>query len=422
MDMKKRLLEIKAELRSLRDSLVNAKDEELDGIESKINALESERANLNKKIALLNKAQRAAMSIEDGDDEENKEDEGNEEDGNANPEMRFVAKQGAAPKARKVNDPYNTEEYRKAFMEFACRGTEIPVKFRAATTTSDASAVIPTTILREIISELKTYGNLYAKVRKLNIQGGVNVPILSLKPTATWITANSGTSESSDQKIEAKTNITFSYYGLECKVAQTLLVNVTTLDMFEELFTSLVVEAMVKALDVAIIKGSGSGEPTGITTDLRVPSGNKITLSSTDITKWDEWKKKVFGKMKKSYRQGEFIMAQATFDGYIDGMVDSVGQPIGRVNYGIDGAETYRFGGKNVEIVEDDILKSYEDASSGDVFAIFVNLSDYAINSNMEMTTVRWVDNDTNQIKNKAILIADGKLIDPNGVLLIKKA
>ena len=114
-------------------------------------------------------------------------------------------------------------------------------------------------------------------------------------------------------------------------------------------------------------------------------------------------------------------MAQATFDGYIDGMVDTVGQPIGRVNYGIDGGETYRFGGKNVEIVEDDIIKDYETASAGDVIAIFCDLTDYAINSNMEMRTVRWVDNDTNEIKDKVILIADGKLVDPNGVLLIKK-
>lgn len=418
--MKKRLFEIKAELRSLRDSLANAKDEELDAIEAKINALESERANLAKKIELLNKAQRAAMSIEDGEEDD---EQGEQDGGEENPGIRTIARQGAtSPKTRKANDPYNTEEYRKAFMEYACRGTEIPVKYRALTTTSDASAVIPTTILREIISELKTYGNIYSQVRKLNVQGGVNIPILSLKPTATWITADTGTSESNDQKIEAKTSITFSYYGLECKVAQTLLTNVVTLDMFEELFTSLVVEAMVKALDVAIIKGSGSGEPTGITVDTRVPSGNKITLSSTDIAKWDEWKKKVFAKMKKSYRNGIFIMAQATFDGYIDGMVDSVGQPIGRVNYGIDGRETYRFGGKNVEIVEDDIIKSYTEASSGEVFAVFVNLSDYAFNSNMEMTTTRWVDNDTNQIKNKAILIADGKLVDPNGVLLIKKA
>lgn len=325
---------------------------------------------------------------------------------------------------KKAADPYDTEEYRNAFMAFCKDGTPIPQNLRAnaVTKTTDATAVIPTTILKEIISEVKSYGSLYAAVRKLNVQGGVQIPILSLKPTATWITANTGTSESDDQKLTANTNISFSYYGLECKVAQTLLVNVTTLEMFQELFVSLSVEAMAKALDIAIIKGTGTGQPTGVTVDNRVPTANVITLSADDVASWSAWKKKVFGKMKKSYRNGTFYMAQSTFDGYIDGMVDSNGQPIGRVNYGIEGDERYRFGGKTVETVEDDVIKAYDDATTGEVFAVFFNPSDYAINSNLEMQTVKWVDNDTNEIKNKVILIADGKLVDPYGVLVIKKA
>lgn len=325
-------------------------------------------------------------------------------------------------KTEKV-DPYDTEEYRTAFMNFVCRGVPIPAEVRgdAITKTTDASAVIPTTTLKEIISELKSYGNIYAQVRKLNVQGGVEIPILSLKPTATWITADTGTSESEKKKIQANTSISFSYYGLECKISQTLLVNVVTLEMFQQLFVPLASEAIVHALEIAIFNGSGSGQPTGILTDSRVPAANKITLSSTDIASWSEWKKQVFAKMKKSYRRGKFIMAQATFDGYIDGMVDANDQPIGRVNYGIDGAETYRFGGKEVETVENDIIEAYDDADTGDVIAVFVNLTDYAINTNLEMQTVKWIDHDTNEIKNKCILICDGKLVDPNGVLIIKK-
>ena len=320
----------------------------------------------------------------------------------------------------KVTDKYDTEEYRKAFMEFVCRGTAIPAEYRQdqVTTTTDASAVIPTTLLNEIIKELKSYGNLYSAVRKLNVQGGVNIPILSLKPTATWIGETTG---SDDQKLQANTSISFSYFGLECKIAQTLLASVVTLEMFQEQFIPLAAEAMAKALDNAIMNGTGSTQPTGITKDSRVPSGNTITLASTDFTSWAGWKKKVFAKMKKSYRNGKFYMAQSTFDGYIDGMVDSNGQPIGRVNYGIDGAENYRFGGKDVETVEDDIIKAYDDASASEVVAVFVNLKDYAINSNMTMQTVKWTDHDTNEIKNKVIMICDGKLVDPNGVLIIKK-
>jgi len=194
-----------------------------------------------------------------------------------------------------------------------------------------------------------------------------------------------------------------------------------TIQEFQNLFVRLAVEAMVKALDIVIIKGSGDGRPTGVLNETRIPAINRITLSPEEISSWKGWKEKVFAKMKKSYRNGIFIMAQGTFDGQISGMVDETGQPIGRVNYGIDGGETYRFGGRNIETVEDEILPAYEDATTGDPIAIFMRLQDYAINTNMQMRVVKWFDHDKNEYVNKAILIADGKVIDPYGILIIKK-
>lgn len=320
------------------------------------------------------------------------------------------------PQKKKAADATDTEEYRTAFMNFVCRGVPIPAELRDVTTTADAGAVIPTTTLREIIKELKSYGNLYAAVRKLNVQGGVQIPILSLKPTANWI---GETAASEDQKIVANTSVTFSYFGLECKIAQTLLASVTTLEMFQQQFVPLAAEAMAKALDVAIMNGTGAGQPLGITKDTRVT--HVVTLTADEFVNFADWKKKVFGEMKKAYRDGTFYMAQGTFDGYIDGMVDSVGQPIGRVNYGIDGAENYRFCGKTVETVEDDVIKNYDDAAAGDVVAVFFKPTDYGFNSNMEMQVHKWIDRNDNTVKNQAILIADGKLIDANGVVIVKK-
>jgi len=66
-------------------------------------------------------------------------------------------------------------------------------------------------------------------------------------------------------------------------------------------------------------------------------------------------------------------------------------------------------------------LPAYEDAGVGDVIAVFMRLNDYAINTNMQMRMFRWVDHDDNLRKNKCIMILDGKTIDPNGILLIKK-
>ena len=321
---------------------------------------------------------------------------------------------------KEKEDIFDTAEYKDVFMEYVCRGIMIPEKYRNAaekTTTTDAGAVIPTTTVREIIKELKSYGNIYAKVRKLNVQGGVQFPILTLKPTATWI----GEGASEGKKIKADEKVSFSYYGLECKISQSLLASVVTFEEFQNEFVALATEAIVIALEKAIINGTGTGQPLGILKDTRIKSGNVIQLTEEELGNWQAWKKKVFAKMKKSYRNGEFFMAQSSFDGYIDAMTDTTGQPIGRVNYGIDGGETYRFGGKTVETVEEDILPDFGAAEAGDVVAVFTKLSDYAINSNMKMTAVKWIDHETNEVKNKVMIIADGKLLDPNGTLIIKK-
>lgn len=324
------------------------------------------------------------------------------------------------------DDIYGTLEYRQAFMTYAKTGKVTPAllvgqeaRADAMTTVSDVTAVIPSTILNEIIRKVTVYGQVFARVRKSSIKGGVTVPILSLKPVATWI----GEAPTSDkQKVQANTNITFSYYGLECKVSTSLLADTVTLAGFESVITDLIVEAMVKSLDAAIVNGDGAGKFQGITTDTRVPNAQIVTLSSTEIASWDGWKKKVFAKMPLAYKAGAiFLMASGTFEGYIDGMVDANGQPIGRINYGITNGPQERFAGKEVVLVEDDIVANYDDATTGTVIAILVNLRNYMVNSNMQMTMYRYFDHDTNEWVDKAILIADGKLLDPNGVVIVKK-
>lgn len=317
-------------------------------------------------------------------------------------------------------DIYATKEYRNAFMKFAKSGEVTPeLRANAMTTTADISAVIPTTILNEVIKKITVYGQVFNRVRKLNIKGGIEIPILSLKPVANWI----GEATPSDkQKVEAKTKLTFSYYGLECKVSTSLLADTVSLAGFETTITDLIVEAMVKAVDLAVVKGDGTGKPMGIINDTRIPTAQVVTMSAADFTEWSAWKKKIFAKMPLAYKAGaSFLMASGTFEGYIDGMVDGNKQPIGRINYGITDGPQERFGGKEVIEVEDDVLPPYDDAATGDVVAIYCNLKNYGFNSNMQMVMFRYFDHDTNEWVDKAVLIADGKLIDPNGVVVIKK-
>lgn len=317
-------------------------------------------------------------------------------------------------------DRYATLEYRTAFMKFAKTGDITPeLRLDAMTTVSEISAVVPTTILNEVIKKIATYGQVFSRVRKLNIKGGVTIPILSLKPTATWI---GEATPSEKKKVTANTSVTFSYYGLECKVSTSLLADTVSLAGFENTITDLIVEAMVKAIDLAVISGAGGTSPLGITADNRVPATQIVTLTPAEFSAWDSWKKKVFAKMPLSYKAGAtFLMASGTFEGYIDGMVDANGQPVGRINYGITEGTQERFGGKAVIEVEDDVIAPYDDAAVAAVVAVYCNLNNYGFNSNMQMMMFRYFDHDTNEWIDKAILIADGKLIDPNGVVIIKK-
>jgi len=324
------------------------------------------------------------------------------------------------PETKSECDKFGSMEYRKAFMDYVVRGTPIAAEYRDDTFTAiaDAAALIPTTIMSEIIKEMKVYGQLYSRVRKTSVPGGVQYPIMSLKPVATRIT-EAATSER--KAVTVNTYVTFSYIGLECKIATGLLASLTTIPAFEAALVPLIVEAMVKQQEIEIINGVGTTEMLGVTVDPRVLAGQTITLSSAEITEWDSWKKKVFAKIPLAYRTGVFIMGAGTFDGYIDGMVDANGQPIGRTNYGITDGTQYRFGGKEVIEVEEDVIDGYDTADEGDVIAVYMNPSDYAINSNMQMAMYRWFDHDNNQWVDKALLVNDGKLLDPKGVLIIKK-
>lgn len=419
-------------------NLINAKNKRA----AELRRLIKEATTADEVRSLGDTLQAVLDELQDAQDQLNQlDDEGGSGDGNggdpegddtsarsqipANAEFRGgtpIATYSSVATAQRSNknvDRHDTPEYRAAFMEYVCRGVEIPAELRtdAVTGIADASAVIPTTLMHEIVQKMDTYGNIYKAVRKLNVQGGISIPILSIKPKATWV----GEGKSESQKVSANDKVTFSYFGVECKIAQTLLANAVTLTEFQDLFVPLATEAIIKGVEETIMKGNGTTQPLGILNDTRIPKANIITITPTEFASWDGWHKKVKAKMKKAYRNGSFIMNQSTFDGHIDGMVDKNGQPIGRTNYGINGEETYRFLGKTVETVEDDLIASWDDAAEGDVVAVFVNLTDYVINTNKQMTTVKWVDNDTNEVKNKCIMICDGKLVDPDGVLIIKK-
>ena len=333
--------------------------------------------------------------------------------------------QNRAP-AQRSGNILDSMEYRNAFANYVRTGDEsgfaqFETRADATLITSDVGKIIPNTIMNEFIKEMKVYGNLYNRVRKLNVKGGVEFPIEALVPTISWITE---TTVSETQKApEIKTSVSFGYYIAEARISQSLLSQVVTLSVLESEIARLLAEAFVKEFDRIILNGTGAGQPTGILKDTRVASNHKVAFTAADVADWTKWRTQLFAKVPLAYRgQGVLIMTAATWESQIMTMKDDTGRPLYKETYDpVTGALTCRFNGREVILVESDILKDFDTATSGEAWAVYLKPTDYAINSNLQLGFKRWFDDDKNRYVNKGLVIMDGKLLDVNGVFILTK-
>ena len=331
---------------------------------------------------------------------------------------------GGAPmnQQRGNEEPTATIEYRQAFKKYVQTGEMIPSELRAAatSTTADIGMIIPKTIMDEFIKEVsKVYGHIYAKVRKLNVKGGVEFPISKLTANFKWITESTVSEKQKAGDIKEK--VSFSYHIGEIRVAETLLAQVVSLDVFESEITRIMVEAYVKAMDVAIISGTGSGQPLGITVDPRVT--NVIEFTEEEFGDWTAWRKKLFAVIPLSKRGlGEFLFPSSTVESYLMTMKDANNRPLFKEATDLNMGNTAgSFFGRTTDLVEPDIIKDFATASNGDVVGVMWVPSDYAINTQLEFGMKRYFDDDTNEWINKGLTIVDGKILDTSGCYLLKK-
>jgi HK97 family phage major capsid protein len=338
--------------------------------------------------------------------------------------------------AKRSDDPRGTMEYRNAFKEYVIRGTVSPVlqfekRENQVGVAADLGVLLPTTVIQEIIGGVeKVYGQLYARVKKTNIKGGVKYPIGSFNATFKRITE---TTVSDRQRAGGITGyVEFSYNIGEIRIARTLLQDVLSVPVFEREIAKVIVEAYVKAMDVEIMLGDpAKNEMAGILTEANKVSGSRIAadhiieFTADEMADWKTWRKKVFAVVPLSMRnmRPEFAMTANTYESNIKTLADDNNRPVYAETYNpIDGDLTARFYGREVVFVEDDILKNFDDAANGEYFGLFwVPDRAYAINTNLEFTMVRYFDQETNQYVDKALVINDGKILDPKYLYLLKK-
>lgn len=378
--MNKRLLEIRARKKEIRTALQGEGKVDLPKLEEELRELDTEQKEIEKREEIAKGINLG--NVPEGVNERRK------------PEVKII-------------NPYETEEYRHAFMDYVLKGVDIPAEYRA-TTTSDAGAIIPPTTLNRIIEKVRSYGNILPRITRTAYKSGLAIPMSDVKPVATWVAEGA----TSDKQKKTLGTITFSHFKLRCAVSVTLETEVMTLSAFEDIIVNNVSEAMAVSLESAVINGSGSGQPTGILKD--ISKGTTFNVNKLDYKTLTDAE----GALPQAYEAGSvWVMTKPTFMQFL-GMTDSNGQPIARVSAGINGTQNRDLLGRTVVIC--DYLPSFTTTLKKDeVFAFIFRMKDYVLNSNYSVAMKVYEDNENDDIIRKSIMIADGKPVDFNSLVLL---
>lgn len=318
-------------------------------------------------------------------------------------------------------------EYRKKFMEAvqSFNLSNLEKRADAYTATSDISIVIPENLVNDIVTEIENRGYILSRVNKTNFAIGQKIPVGMTKIVATWVgTTQNPTGEglgSEVQKAGVQTYVQFTNHKLRCVVGLTYEASIQSLEIFERKFVESVATAMVEALETAIVSGDGINQPKGILNETP-KTGKAMTLAANAEFDYKNLLKFVSAVPAK-YRNGAVCFAtQATFFEWM-GVTDLQGQPVARVNNGIDGAMTQSLFGMPV-IFADEYLTDYVagGGTADNTFAFIYNFSEYTLNTNYDLgldSRTVW-ENENKEIK--SVMSADGKAVTINSLVTWTKS
>lgn len=336
------------------------------------------------------------------------------------PDGRTKAVNSAVPQAVQSGAEKRSEdgegmEYRKAFMNYVLKKTPIPAELRndASTTTSGAGALVPTILVNRIIQKMESIGMILPLITRTAFPGGVNIPTTSVIPVATWV--NEGAS--SDRQAYTASSISFTYHKLRCEVSISAEMKAMAISAFEDLFVKNVADAMVKAIEAKIVStDSGSSSPKGILYETPA-SGQALEAYELTYAKLVEAE----AALPEAYEGGAYwFMTKKTFMQFA-GMTDTAGQPIAHVNFGIGGKPERTLLGRPVVLCGDYMSSFSASLTANTIFAFIFRPADYVLNTVYNMNIEQKSDWDTEEWLTKAVMSVDGKVVDKNSLVTIKK-
>lgn len=322
-------------------------------------------------------------------------------------------------------DYYASLEYRQAFKTWVLERRATPaLRADASTTTSGiTSVIVPTVITDQLYAKKDNAGSIFARVRKTNYPAGQSIKTVNFKPELEWVAENGKT----DRKNATTGEIVFNGYKAQIRLAISLEAKTMSLAQFEAALVDRLLKACSRGFDKAIVVGSGSGQPTGIITGATYTGekSNAVTLNNKTVEDYSEWIK-IWAKIPLAEQSGAHLhINKEDWQAHILGMKDSTGKVIALETMGFGGNLVPMFMGREVVLLENQGLKTFDSItgsatkSANTAFAYFFNNDAYCFNSNLQLTLRQYIDEDTDETIHKATVIADGKVVDSDSLLVV---
>ena len=241
------------------DEDVKIVEESADDLEKKIKENADEIAKLE--------TEKAEFETELAKIEDEQTDENTDEDG----EKRKMAKQLNTRNAgvMTIRESLQIEEVRSFYQNLANAMTE-------KRSLTGAEKVVPLEVIDRIESKLGDYSTLLQEVTIEKIGGTSRAVIAGDIPTAIWFEIGKKALDELDDALEG---VEFDGFGLGGYVAVPNIIIENSLINLASHIEDRLAKSIAKALDSAILNGTGTKQPTGVIKS--APVGNKVTSDGT---------------------------------------------------------------------------------------------------------------------------------------------
>ncbi len=294
-----------------------------------------------------------------------------------------------------------TKEYTQDFFNYM-QGKKLS---NTMTTVETGGAIIPVSTFDKIIDNVKQQTGIISKVRILNVPGKMVIPQNQVIEGATWHTEGTEINDSTKEP----NNVSLSGYELAKLFSMSVATQSMSMTEFENYLTMELTNAMSSALNQSILKGTGTGQPTGIIKG--TTWDNKNSKEYTEKTVFTDLVQGM-SLLVSNFRQNACWFMNSTTLYKLLSNVDINGNPI--FTQGTSQEPIMKLLGK--EIVIDDYID--------DDIVLFGDASYYFLNFSKPVTVQRSEEAGFTKasILYRAIAVVDGKAVAPSFIKFSKIA